>query len=148
MKFFEKINFCKIKKITAIELSVVVLALIGVGIYYSPNFMHKQEVMKAAKIKADNAIFVSKALEEFAKDTNAKPSFVAQKVAQELNTTTKNPYNKNEDAYTFETTCKGCNSVEFDDKLVMITLTTYSKRGELTARTVIKPPSFVVYSKD
>ena len=28
----------------------------------------------------------------------------------------------------------------------MIILTTFNKKGELIARTVIKPPSFVVYS--
>ncbi|MBQ8847788.1 MAG: hypothetical protein IJ003_02475 [Candidatus Gastranaerophilales bacterium] len=147
MKLLDNINFCKIKKITAIELSVILLALVGIGIYYSPNFMNKQEVMMAAKIKADGAIFTSKALEEFAANSNIKPSQVAQKVAGELNLTTQNPYNKKAQAYTFETTCKGCNSVEFDDKANMIILTTYNNKGELMARTVIKPPSFVVYSK-
>ena len=50
-------------------------------------------------------------------------------------------------SFTFDTNCKGCNSVEYDDKLTMIILTTYNKRGDLIARTVIKPPSFVTYTK-
>ena len=147
MKFLEKINFCKIKKITAIEISVLILAFIAIGIYYSPHFMLKQEVMMAAKIKADNAIFTSKALEEFASNENIKPSEVAQKISEELNETSRNPYDKKQQAYTFDLTCKGCNSVEFDDNLKMIVLTTYNKKGDLIGRTVIKPPSFVTYSK-
>jgi len=145
---FENINFCKIKKITAIEITTLFLAFLAIGIYYSPNFMHKQEVMKAAKIKSDNAIFTSKALEEFAKDKNAKSSAIAQKITDELNSTTINPYDKKTQAYTFDLNCKGCNSVEYDDALSMIILTTYNKKGELIARTVIKPPSFVTYTKE
>ena len=143
-----KIDFCKIKKITAIEITTVVLAFVALGVYYSPNFMHKQETMKAAKIKADNAIFTSKALEEFAKNKSAKSSEIAQKILDELNLTTINPYNKKAPAYTFEINCKACNSVEYDDNLSMIILTTYNKKGELIARTVIKPPSFVTYTKE
>lgn len=140
--------FSKIKKITAIELSVLALALIAAGVYFSPGFIHKQEVMKAAKIKSANAVFTSKILEEFAQNKNAKPSVVAQKVLEELNQTSKNPYNKKAPAYTFDVSCKGCNSVEYDDSLSMVILTTYNKKGELMARTVIKPPSFVTYNKN
>ena len=150
MKFIEKfknMDFCKVKKITAVEIIVIMIVLVAVGIYYSPHFMNKQEVMMAAKIKADNAMFTSKTLEEFAVNKNAKPSDVAQKVANELNATGKNPYDKKAQAFTFDTNCKGCNSVEYDDKLTMIILTTYNKRGDLMARTVIKPPSFVTYAK-
>lgn len=143
-----KIDFCKIKKITLIEITTLVLAFLAIGIYYSPHFMHKQEVMKAAKIKADNAIFTSKVLEEFSSNKNAKPSDVAKKVSEELNQVSENPYDKKEKSYTFEVQCKGCNSVEFNDELTMITLTTYNKKGDLIARTVIKPPSYVTYSKE
>ena len=103
--------------------------------------------MKAAKIKADNAVFASKVLEEFAQDKNAKPSVVTQKIADELNLIAKNPYDRKAKAYTFDINCKGCNSIEYDDNLSMVILTTYNKRGELIARTVIKPPSFVTYNK-
>ena len=143
-----KIDFCKIKKITAVEILVVSIDLIAIGIYYSPNFMLSQEVMKAGKIKANNAIFTSKVLEEFAVNKTQKPSEIAKKVADELNQTTKNPYNKKADAYTFDLKCEACNSIECDDNLSMIILTTYNKKGELIARTVIKPPSYVVYQKD
>ncbi len=147
MNLKEALKSCKIKKLAAIELSVVMIVLVCVGIYYSPRLWHKQEVMMAAKIKVDNAVFASKILEEFAQNKNIKSSEVAQKITDELNKVEVNPYNKKELAYTFEKNCKGCNSVEFDDELSMVILTSYNKKGELLARTVIKPPSFVTYNK-
>ena len=144
-----KIGKFEINKKTALtaEVSFVLIALGIFSVYYIPQMLNKQEVMAAAKIKADNQIFVTKTLEEFEANKNVKPSDVAKKVSDELNVVTVNPYNKKSEAYTFEKTCKGCNSVEFDDALEMIILTTYDKKGELIARTVIKPPSFVTYNK-
>ena len=135
------------KTIVITEITFVTVALIAVGAYFIPQMINKQEVMAAAKIKADNKIFVTRSLEEFEANKKIKSSEVAKKVSEELNIVTVNPYNKKADAYTFEKTCKACNSVEFDDALEMIILTTYDKKGELTARTVIKPPSFVTYNK-
>ena len=145
MKF--DFNWCKIKKITAVEIFVAVVVLVAVGIYYSPHFMYKNEERMAAKIKSDNAIFSARAIEEFAKNENAKASDVAKNVAQNLNQVAKNPYNKKMPAYTFEKDCVGCNSVTYDDKTQMITLTTLNNKNELILRTVIKPPSFVDYHK-
>ena len=147
MNIKEILKSQKFKKITAIELSVIMLLLIAFGIYYSPRIWHKQEVLMAAKIKADGAVFTSKVLEEFAQNKNAKSSEVAQKITDELNKVEVNPYDKKGIAYTFEKNCKACNSVEYDDELSMIILTSYNKKGELLARTVIKPPSFVTYNK-
>lgn len=143
-----KIDFCKIKKITAIEIIVILIALIALGIYYTPNFLTKKDMQKIAKIKADNAMFTSKVLETFAVDKKALPSVVAKKVADELNQKSINPYNKKLPAYVFEAQCKGCNCVEFDDKLEMVILSAYNNKGEMVARTVIKPPSFVTYTKE
>lgn len=133
-----------------IKLGIFLIVIITAGVLISPrlNIGKKQEIAAAAKIKTDNEIFVSKALEEFSKKDAKKPSEIAQIVAQELNETAKNPYNKKEKAYTFEMNCKGCNSIDFDDSLAMIILTTYDKKGELVARTIIKPPSFVTYYRD
>lgn len=147
MNFKEVFKSCNIKKITAIELCVVFIVLLAFGIYYSPRLWHKQEALMAAKIKSDGAVFTSKVLEEFAQNKNIKSSEVAQKITDELNKVEKNPYNKSEPAYTFEKNCKACNSVEYDDDLSMVILTSYNKKGELLARTVIKPPSFVTYNK-
>lgn len=147
MNLKEAFKSCNIKKITAIELSVVFVFLLALGIYYSPRLWHKQEAMMAAKVKSDNAIFTSKVLEEFAQNNNIKSSEVAQKITDELNKVEKNPFDKNAPAYTFDKNCKACNSVEYDDALSMVILTSYNKKGELLARTVIKPPSFVTYNK-
>ena len=142
-----KIDFCKIKRVTAIEILVLALFFVALGIYFTPNFIAEKEIKKMAKVKADNAIFSAKVLEEFAQNKNQKASIIAQKVADELNKTTINPYNKKLSAYVFEEKCDGCNCVNFDDEAQMVVLTGYNNKGELIARTVIKPPSFVVYSK-
>ena len=135
------------KTVALAEIILGVSAVAALGVYYIPQLVEKQEVMAAAKIQNGNQVFITKSLEEFSANKKIKSSEVAKKVSEELNSTTVNPYNKKADAYTFETECKGCNSVEFDDTLEMIILTTYNKKGELIARTVIKPPSFVTYNK-
>ncbi len=145
---FKNINFSKINKIATIEIIVFILLFVGIGIYTSPYFLKDQKVLKAAKIKADSSIFTAKILEEFAQNKDEKASFVAQKVCNELNFVMVNPYNKKSPAFTYELNCKGCNSVEFDDKSQMVTITTYDKRGDMIARTIIKPPSFVKYEKE
>ena len=146
MNLSDILKSSKIKKITAVEIFVAIIVLFGIGIYYSPRYFKKNEVMMASKLKADGAVFTSKVLEEFAQNKNAKSSEVAQKITDELNKIEVNPFDKKALAYTFEKNCKGCNSVEYDDNLSMIILTSYNKKGELLARTVIKPPSFVSYN--
>jgi hypothetical protein len=124
------------------------LVFTAIGIYYTPSFITKKEERKIAKIKADNAMFTAKVLEIFASDKKALPSVVAKNVAEELNQKSKNPYNEKLTAYVFETQCKGCNCVEYDDKLQMIILSAYNNKNEMIARTVIKPPAFVTYTKE
>ena len=131
-----------------VVITLFLALLVGTFVFVSPRLIQKQEVAAAAKIKTDNEIFISRALDEFAKKNPQKPSEIAQLVADELNLTAVNPYNKKEKAYTFEANCKGCNNIEYDDNVKMIILTTYNKKGNLVARTVIKPPSYVTYYKD
>lgn len=145
---FEKFDLCKIKKITAIEICVVLLILIALGIYWTPKFLLSKDAKMIAKIKADNAMFTAKVLEEFATDKKAMPSSVAKKIVEEFNATGKNPYNKDGISYTFEQNCKGCNSVSCDDKFKTIIIESYDKKGTFLARTVIAPPSYVTYVKE
>lgn len=137
----------KIKKITVIEIIVALIVVLALGIYFCPKFLNSKELRIQAKVKAQNAIYTSKALEEFAVDKNAKASAVALKVMEELNAVEVSPFNKKEKAYTNEKNCTACNSIEIDDAASMIIITTYDKKGDLMARTVIKPPSFVTYNK-
>lgn len=134
------------KHILAITITLIIV-LIASAIYFAPKLMLDKEVQKAAKVKSNNAIFCARVIEEFSKNKSVKISEIAKKVASDLNKTTKNPYDKKAVAYSFEDTCKACNNVTFDDNSQMIILTSYNKKGELINRTVIKPPSFVTYSK-
>ena len=124
-----KFDFCKIKKITAIEIVVLLIIFVALGIYYTPKILTSKDVKMIAKIKADNAMFTAKVLEEF-------------------NAAGKNPYNKDGLAYTFEQSCKGCNSVTYDDNFKTITIESFDKKGTFLARTVIAPPSYVTYVKE
>ena len=138
----------KLNKLTIIEIIVVLLAFIALIVYISPKFINKKEEMTLSKIKAQSAVFTSCVLEEFSKNFKIKPSEVAQNVVDKLNKTEKNPYDKKQDAFTFAPNCKACNSVEYDNDLRMVILTTYDKEGELVARSVVKPPSYVTYFRE
>lgn len=127
---------------------VIILFCIALGVYFVPRIMSNKKIEIQEKIKATNAAFTKKILDEFNTNPNRKASEISQQVCDELNKTSVNPYNKNSLAYTFEKNCKGCNSVEYDDDLSMVIVTTYDNKGELSARTVIKPPSFVTYTKE
>ena len=136
------------KKITIIELVVAFIFLTGIMIYFLPQFLNSKEDKTFAQIKAGNAVFTSKVIEEFARNKNALPSDVAKLVAEQLNTTEKNPYDSNKEMFSISKDVEGCSNVEYDDNLKMIIITTLDKKGALVARTVISPPSFVTYFKD
>ena len=136
------------KKITIIEIIVVILILLSAVIYFSPKFIQNKEELIKSQVKANNAIFTSKVIEEFSKNKDSMPSLTVQKIMDEMNATQKNPYNKNEKFYVFDKDCKACTHVECDNNLRMIILTSMDKNGELMSRTVINPPSFVTYNKD
>ena len=134
------------KHILAIAITIIIVLIASV-IYFAPKFMLDKEMQKVAKVKANNAIFTARVIEEYSKNTKIKASELAKKIVDEMNKTTINPYDRKNNAYTYENNCKSCNSVNFDDTTQTIILTSYNKNGELIARSVIKPPSFVVYSK-
>lgn len=134
------------KHLLALTITIIIV-LVALIIYFAPKFMLDKEMQKVAKVKANNAIFTARVIEEYSKNTKIKASELAQKIVEEMNKITINPYNKKNKAYTYENECKSCNSVNFDDTTQTITLTSYNKKGELIARSVIKPPSFVTYSK-
>lgn len=136
------------KKITIIEIITIILVIIAFAIYFSPNFISKKEDRILSQVKAKNAIFVSKIVEEFAHNKNAKPSEVAKKIVEQLNKTETNPYNKKDVFYVLKSEQKGYANVEYDDGVKMVVITTLDKKGELVARTVISPPSFVTYYKE
>lgn len=136
----------KISNLAKFEIIALVIALIALGVYLFNDLSQKKEASFAAKIKADNNAFTMKTLEKFEANKKAKATKVATDVMTELNEVAQNPYDKNVKPYTFEKGCTACSIIEADDALQMITVTTYNKKGDLIARTVIKPPSFVTYS--
>lgn len=137
------------KKLTVIEIAVVLFSLAALTIYFViPHFYGNKEDKITAQIKASNAIFTSKIIEEFAVEKDPIPSIIIQKTIEELNKTEKNPYSKDEPYFQQTKDKNGCANIEYDNNLKMIIATTLDKQGNLVARIVIQPPSYVAYYKD
>ncbi len=134
-------------KIVKLEIGVIIILLLCIGLYLMPYFTKSADERKIAKINANAAVFTSKALSVFSADKNAKASSVAIKTMDELNTLSKNPYDRKLPAYVSGNVFCGSISIESDDKLQTITITGYGKENVILVRTVIKPPSFVTYKK-
>lgn len=134
-------------KIAKLEIAVIIILLICIGLYLTPYFKKSADERKIAKINANAAIFTSKSLAEFSRDKDQKASIVAKKTLDELNTVSKNPYDRKLPAYVSGNVFCGSVSIESDDKLQTITVTGYGRDNVIIVRTVIKPPSFVTYKK-
>ena len=137
-------------KITFFEIFVLILLVVCIGIYISPNFLIKAENRKYAQIQTNASIFTSKALAEFSANTKVKASVVSNKLAEELNAVNKNPFSKKAPAYCVldKCECEGCVKINPDDKTNSITVEANTKDSILLIRTVIQPPSFVTYTRD
>lgn len=136
------------KKKIAYVIAGIIVAVICLAAVFVPKYLDEKNIQTLEKTKADNSAFTNKILEQFSLNPNIKASDAAQKVCDELNSITQNPYDKNKPAFTFERECKACISVEYDDNLSMVIVTTFDPKGDLSARTVIKPPSFVTFTKE
>lgn len=134
-------------KIAKLEIAVIIILLICIGLYLTPYFKKSADERKIAKINANAAIFTSKSLAEFSRGKDQKASVVAKKTMDELNTVSKNPYDRKLPAYVSGNVFCGSVSIESDDKLQTITVTGYGRDNVIIVRTVIKPPSFVTYKK-
>ena len=132
-------------RITAV-IALIVLAISMV--YIVSNFISNRQDKIKEQVEASNSVFTSKVIEEFAKNKDMKMSEIAQKTAKKLNTAKNNPYGDKEDFFVLAKDKKACSNIEADDNLKMIIVTTLDKNGELVARIVINPPSFVTYYKE
>ncbi len=137
-------------KITFFEIFILILLVICVGLYVSPNFLLKAENRKNAIVQTNASIFTSKALSEFSTNSKIKASVVSKKLIEELNAVNKNPFSKKAPAYCILANCEAEGSVKIspDDKVNSITVEAYTKDNILLVRTVIQPPSFVTYTRD
>lgn len=135
------------KRIKIFLILLVIAMILGTLTYCVRSYFKNLGIKEELETKKSNEVFVQKALDEFNKSASIKPSKVAQNLVDEFNSKTKNHYDSKKQAYTFEKNCSACTSVEYDDDIRTIIITTYNKKGELTQRTIINPPSFVTYTK-
>ena len=137
-------------RITFFEIFVLILLVICVWLYISPNFLIKAENRKYSIVQTNAGIFTSKALAEFSANPKIKASVVSNKLVEELNAVNKNPFSKKEPAYCIlaKCECDGCVKINSNDKINTITVEAFTKDNLLLVRTVLQPPSFVTYTRD
>lgn len=135
------------KKIIPRLIIIIAIVLIFVLANFIKTTIIKKEQTATEIIKENNAAFTVKVLDEYNNTINPKASDVAKKIVNEMNEKTKNPFNKKQKTFTYDLNCTNCTSVEYIDNQNSIILTTLDKKGKLIARTVIKPPSYVTYTK-
>lgn len=137
------------KKITYIEIFVIVIVLIFLCFYIIPKITLSYEQKCYGRIQTNAAMMTSKILAEFSDNTKkAIPSEVSKKLTDEMNKLVKNPINKKNPAYSVNEECEGCIVLSSDDKVKSIVLTAKDKENKLITRTVIQPPSYVTFNKD
>lgn len=137
------------KKITHIEIFVLFLVFLGFAFYVVPQIMLSTEKKQYGRLQTNVAMMTSKILAEFSDNKNKKQaSEIANNLAGEMNKLVKNPIDRKNAAYSINDECLGCVVLIPDDKIKTIVLTAKDKTGELIARTVIKPPSYVTFNKD
>ena len=137
-------------RITIFEIFVLILLIICIWLYISPNFLLKAENRKNAQVQTNASIFTSKALAEFSSNSKAKASVISNKLVEELNAVNKNPFSKKAPAYCVLDKCEHEGSVKIipNDAMNSINVEAYTKDDILLVRTVIQPPSFVTYTRD
>ena len=134
-------------RIAKLEIAVIIILILCIGLYLTPYLTGGLDKKKEARVVANAAVFTSKSLANFSINKKEKASIVAKKTADELNTLSKNPFNKKLPAYVFENPEAGSVIVQSDDELQTVTVTGFGKEKQIVVRTVIKPPSFVTYQK-
>lgn len=137
------------RKITPVEIFVLVLVAIGVSFYLVPKITLSLEQKHYGRVQTNAAMMTSKILSYFSDTKEEKlPSEIAKSIAEEMNKVVKNPINKENPAYSIMNECDGCVVVRPDDKVKNIVLTAKDKEGKLLTRTVIQPPSYVTFNRD
>ncbi len=137
------------KKITPVEIIVILIVLSGFGLYLYPKITVSLEQKQYTRMQTNAAMITSKILSEVSDTTNKElPDKYSEAVVSEMNKNVKNPINKNNPAYSIINECEGCIVVTPDNKLKSITVAGKDKSGNLVVRTVIQPPSYVTFNKD
>lgn len=137
------------KKITHIEIFVLFIVFLGFAFYLVPQIMLKTEQKQYGRLQTNSAMMTSKILAEFSDNGNkAQAGTIAKDLVQKMNETVKNPIDRKNPAYSINEECMGCVVVTPDDKIRNIVLTAKDRAGELVARTVITPPSYVTFNRD
>lgn len=137
------------KKITKLELLTIGVLFAFAILYFLPKALIDDEKRHDAVLRVSAASYTSKVLDKFATaGKKANINEIAQDVVDELNTLSKNPIDKKKEAFVTTKPCPGCIVVQSDTAMQSIIITGYDKNLKIVVRTVVKPPSFVTYTRE
>lgn len=89
------------KKITILEIIIIIFVLSVLALFFSPRFMNSPQELQQATVRANVSIARSAIESVFALKANKNTTIeIAEMISETLNKTTKNPINKNNPAYT------------------------------------------------
>lgn len=136
-------------RVTKIEIVSLGIILIFLLLYFLPRVMVGDEKKQNAVLKLSAAQYTSKTLEAFS-TAGKKPdaALISKKIADELNQNIKNPIDKKRGVFVMDGPCPGCINVEPDNSMESVIITGYDRNLKIFVRTVIKPPSFVSYTRE
>lgn len=116
------------KKITLLEIFVIIGFLGVMALFFSPKFLNTPEELQHATVRANVDMGVSAIESVFALKQNDSPTEkIAELIAKTLNKTTKNPINKNNKAYVVNSVAEGAVSLITNDSKGSITLKGYAQ---------------------
>ncbi|OGI04941.1 MAG: hypothetical protein A2Y25_00765 [Candidatus Melainabacteria bacterium GWF2_37_15] len=114
------------KRITVIELIIIVFALSVSALFLSPHLFTPKQELQEATVRAHVGIAVSSISSVFALRTKDSLNEIANVVSNTLNKTINNPVDKNAKAYTVNSAAKGSVSFVVDDSSNSIIINGYA----------------------
>ncbi len=113
-------------KFTILEFIVLIVVLSVFMLFLSPKVFNSQEDLKKASVRANVSMAVSSVKSIFALKDETSMTKIADIVTETLNKTSKNPFNKNIEAYKVNSVSKGSVVFVADDKNDFITIKGYA----------------------
>ncbi len=140
----------KKKGFTILEAIVIAVILAVAALFSIPVFFTPEKQKQEATVRANVSIAASAAASGFAVKTGANAERIAEAVIIKLNNTTKNPIEKDEDAYFLNSSpVKGAVVLIPDNEEKLIKIKGYGETPDEPLLTkIIRAPDDYQYTKD
>ena len=123
---------------------IIALVIFVIFILAFPKFLHEYE-LKSNKIVINNCRDFVSEVKNF-EDNKLEEGSI--QLVEKYNVHYKNPISKKYDAYTVNSICEGCVSIEYNKETNSLNITGYDKDLKILCRTVVKSSSYVTYERE